>query len=112
MLPEESRNSLVVLTQDPTVKANLSHRVERVHQRALELTRELATMHLARVEDVYSRLAAKGHVPADAAGWLAAARGISAQSTGRADRRHHRSYMPTPGSATSYWASWSGGAGS
>ena len=38
----------------------------RVRERAVELTRELAAMHLARVEDVQSRLAAKGHAPPDA----------------------------------------------
>ncbi|HEX4142992.1 MAG TPA: hypothetical protein VHY91_05540 [Pirellulales bacterium] len=73
-LPEESRDSMVVLTQDATVKANLTRRVARTRQRAVELTRELAAMHLARVEEVQSRLAAQGHLPPDAPAWLEAAR--------------------------------------
>jgi len=73
-LSDESRDSLVVLTQDPMVKANLTRRVALVRQRAVELRRELAAMHLARVEEVQSRLAAKGHTPPEAQAWLEAAR--------------------------------------
>ena len=81
-LTEEIHNPLVVLTQDSAVKANLVRRVERVHRRALELTRELAVMHLARVEDVQSRLAAKGHTPPEAQAWLADARSHLQQAAG------------------------------
>jgi hypothetical protein len=80
MLSAENRNSLVVLTQDGTVKANLVRRVERVRHRAVELERELATMHLARVDDVYARLAAKGHTSTEAQAALAGARAHLNQS--------------------------------
>jgi hypothetical protein len=80
MLTDENRTSLLVFTQDSTVVANLTRRVERVRPRAAELTRELAALHLARVDDVHSRLVAKGHAPAEAKGWLEGARAYLQQA--------------------------------
>ncbi len=85
MLPEESRDSLVVFTQDSAVKANLTRRVDSVRIERVELARELAAMHLARVEDVYSRLAAKGHTPAESKAWLEGALTLFAAGRAQAD---------------------------
>ena len=80
LLSDENRSSLFVLTQDSTVVGNLSRRVQRVRSRAAELTRQLASLHLARVDDAYARLAAKGHAPEETKGWLTTVRGLVQQA--------------------------------
>jgi hypothetical protein len=75
---------MLVFTQDSTVKANLTHRVERVRKRSTEIARELTGMHLARVGEVHARLEAKGHTTIESKEWLAGAKTMLAQADSQA----------------------------
>ncbi len=63
MLPDGEQGSLIVLTQDPLVISNLTRRVARVGRRAAVLKHELASLHLARIDELEPRLATKAHSP-------------------------------------------------
>jgi hypothetical protein len=80
VLPDGERGSLVVLTQDSQVVANLSRRAAKIRRRAAELQQELARMHLARIDDVQSRLAVGGHSTPDTPRLLETARASLKQS--------------------------------
>ena len=83
VLPDGEQGSLVVLTQDPTVIANLTRRVARLGGRAAELRLELAALHLVRVDEIVPRLAAKGHSTTQVHGLVEGARATLKQAEAR-----------------------------
>ncbi len=83
VLPDGEQGSLVVLTQDPVVISNLTRRVARASRRAAELKLELASLHLARVDDAAPRLAAKGHTTPQVRGLVEGARASLKQAETR-----------------------------
>ncbi len=60
VLADKSRDSLVVFTSDPHVLRNLRQSLDKIHRRALHLTRELVTLQLAEVDAAAGRLGSIG----------------------------------------------------
>jgi len=73
-LDELGISSMVLLSQDPMVLANVVQRLSQSGREAARLQRELAISRLQSVIEIDGQLAAAGHVVKESTDWIAAAR--------------------------------------
>ncbi|HEX4148675.1 MAG TPA: hypothetical protein VHY20_06795 [Pirellulales bacterium] len=73
-LDELGISSMVLMSQDPLVLANLVQRLGQTGRQAARLQRELTASRLKSVVELESQLTAAGQNASEAAGWIASAR--------------------------------------